>query len=100
VSFERFTVWRLSYTPGIVKLQESPGRAGGLPTIIRRPEGWTQLGIKFLVGTGHAWRRGIPEQVRQRSEIPYKVILPIIPGKTDPKAATIDDSDYIWLEAK
>jgi len=28
---ERFTGWRLSYFPGIVKLWESPGRAGGLP---------------------------------------------------------------------
>jgi hypothetical protein len=30
VNFERFTVGRLSYIPGIVKLQESPGIAGGL----------------------------------------------------------------------
>jgi len=30
VNFERFTVGRLSYIPGIVKLWESPGRAGGL----------------------------------------------------------------------
>jgi hypothetical protein len=34
VSFERFTLRRLSYTPGNVKLWESPGRAGGLPMII------------------------------------------------------------------
>ena len=34
VNFERFTVRRLSYIPGNVKLWESPGRAGGLPTII------------------------------------------------------------------
>jgi len=30
VNFERFTVGRLSYIPGIVKLWESPGIAGGL----------------------------------------------------------------------
>ena len=30
VNFERFTAGRLSYIPGIVKLYESPGRAGGL----------------------------------------------------------------------
>jgi hypothetical protein len=30
VNFERFTVRRLSYIPGIVKLRESPGIAGGL----------------------------------------------------------------------
>src|SRR3990170_6173070 len=34
VNFEQFTVRRLSYIPGNVKLWESPGRAGGLPTII------------------------------------------------------------------
>jgi len=31
VNLERFTVGRLSYIPGIVKLLESPGQAGGLP---------------------------------------------------------------------
>jgi tetratricopeptide (TPR) repeat protein len=31
VNVERFTGWRLSYIPGIVKLWESPGKAGGLP---------------------------------------------------------------------
>ncbi len=31
VNFERFTGWRLSHSPGFVKLWESPGRAGGLP---------------------------------------------------------------------
>jgi hypothetical protein len=30
VNFERFTAGRLSFIPGIVKLYESPGRAGGL----------------------------------------------------------------------
>ena len=30
VNFERFTARRLSHIPGIVKLQESPGKAGGL----------------------------------------------------------------------
>jgi hypothetical protein len=31
VNFERFTTGRLSYIPEIVKLRESPGKAGGLP---------------------------------------------------------------------
>jgi hypothetical protein len=34
VNFERFTAGRLSFIPGIVKLYESPGRAGGLLRII------------------------------------------------------------------
>jgi hypothetical protein len=31
LNFARFTDWRLFATPGIVKLCESPGKAGGLP---------------------------------------------------------------------
>jgi uncharacterized iron-regulated protein len=56
--------------------------------------------IVVLAGSGHAWRRGIPKQVRQRSEAAYRIIIPTVPGKTDPKTATIDDSDYIWLEGQ
>ena len=33
VNFERFTDRRFPFIPGIVKLRESPGRAGGLPRI-------------------------------------------------------------------
>lgn len=49
-----------------------------------------------LAGSGHAWRRGIPEQVRRRSAVSYRVILPSIPGKTDVKTATVADADYVW----
>jgi len=49
-----------------------------------------------LAGSGHAWRRGIPEQVRRRSAVPYRIILPSIPGKTDVKTATVEDADYVW----
>ena len=34
MNFERFTEGRLFYNPGIVKLWESPGRAGGLPLFL------------------------------------------------------------------
>jgi hypothetical protein len=34
LNFERFRLGRLCYTPGIVKLWESTGRAGGLLIII------------------------------------------------------------------
>jgi len=43
VNFERFTARRLSYIPGIVKLRESPGKAGGLLRGIYRIE---KYGIK------------------------------------------------------
>jgi hypothetical protein len=35
LNFERFRRGRLRYAPGNVKLFESPGRAGGLPIIIK-----------------------------------------------------------------
>jgi hypothetical protein len=44
VSFERFTQRRLSYTPGNVKLWESPGKAGGLPPIIN-----IKFGVRLAV---------------------------------------------------
>ena len=33
-NFERFTVGRLSFYPGTVKLFRSPGKAGGFPVVL------------------------------------------------------------------
>jgi uncharacterized iron-regulated protein len=55
--------------------------------------------IIALTGNGHAWERGIPEQVRTLSEkTGYRVILPEIPGYIDQKSITIEDADYILLQ--
>jgi uncharacterized iron-regulated protein len=52
--------------------------------------------IVVITGNGHAWKRGIPEQIRALSGgIRYKVILPEIPGYIDPQNITIEDADYI-----
>lgn len=52
-----------------------------------------------LTGNGHAWKRGIPEQVRNLSEkTSYSVVLPEIPGYIDQKSITIEDADYILLQ--
>jgi uncharacterized iron-regulated protein len=50
-----------------------------------------------LAGKGHAWRSGIPAQVRRRGGPEFRVILPAMPGLVDPETATIADADYIWL---
>jgi uncharacterized iron-regulated protein len=51
----------------------------------------------LLAGNGHAWKRGIPEQIRRRSHISYAVMLPQIPDKIHPGAVTTEDTDYIIL---
>ncbi|MFA6055696.1 MAG: ChaN family lipoprotein [Thermodesulfovibrionales bacterium] len=55
--------------------------------------------IVVLTGNGHAWKKGIPEQVRTISEgTQYRVILPQIPGYVDPQTMTAGDADYILLQ--
>lgn len=53
--------------------------------------------IVVLAGTGHAWKRGIPEQVRRQSGLSFKVILPEIPSRVERGKITTADADYIFL---
>jgi uncharacterized iron-regulated protein len=53
--------------------------------------------IVVLAGTGHAWKRGIPEQVRRQSGLSFKVILPEIPSRVEKGKITTADADYIFL---
>jgi uncharacterized iron-regulated protein len=54
--------------------------------------------IVVLTGNGHAWKPGIPNQVRSLpGKFAYKVVLPEIPGHIDPQHTTIADTDYIIL---
>lgn len=50
-----------------------------------------------LAGVGHAWKRGIPEQVVRQSPFAYKVIMPIVPGQVEKKTVTVQDADYLLL---
>ncbi len=55
--------------------------------------------IVVITGTGHAWKRAIPEQVSELSkETRYTVILPEVPGYIDPKDVTSADADYVILK--
>jgi uncharacterized iron-regulated protein len=54
--------------------------------------------VVVLAGNGHAWRHGIPEQITQQSNMPYRIILPAMPGRLDDGSATLDDTDYLWLD--
>lgn len=52
--------------------------------------------VIVLTGNGHAWKRGIPEQVRLLSEkIRYRVILPFTRGHIESRSIAIDDADYL-----
>jgi len=51
-----------------------------------------------LSGVGHAWKRGIPEQVARQSSFTYKVVLPVIPGQIERASVTLHDADYVMLQ--
>jgi uncharacterized iron-regulated protein len=52
--------------------------------------------IIVITGNGHAWKRGIPEQVRLLSDqFRYRVLLPFIPGHIDSRFITTGDADYL-----
>lgn len=53
--------------------------------------------VVILAGSGHAWKYGIPEQVRRRSEVPFRVLLPEIPGRISEEDATAVEADYLML---
>jgi len=55
--------------------------------------------VLVIAGNGHAWKRGIPEQVRTLSKkTRYRVILPYIPDYIEPQDLTTEDADYILLQ--
>ena len=53
--------------------------------------------VVVLAGIGHAWKRGIAEQVGLESKLSIRSILPYLPGQVDQKSATIKDADYLLL---
>jgi uncharacterized iron-regulated protein len=54
--------------------------------------------VVILTGTGHAQKGAVPRQIRARSDLPYAVILPHIPGRIDVETITGEDSDYLMLD--
>lgn len=54
--------------------------------------------IVVLVGTDHAMKFGIPEQVRRQSSYQSKVILPEMAGRIERTSVTVEDCDYLLLE--
>jgi uncharacterized iron-regulated protein len=54
--------------------------------------------VVILSGAGHAQKGAVPRQIRLRSDLPYAVILPEIPGSIDVATISNADADYIMLD--
>ncbi|MGE5172297.1 MAG: ChaN family lipoprotein [Betaproteobacteria bacterium] len=54
--------------------------------------------VIVLTGVGHAWKRGIPEQIARESKYTFKVIMPLVPDQIEQDSVTIEDADYVMLQ--
>ena len=54
------------------------------------------LTVVVLAGGSHAWKHGIPAQIRRRSQYSFKVILPESDGLARGEVSG-DEADYLWL---
>ena len=52
--------------------------------------------VVVVAGSGHAWKRGIPEQVARIREVAMKIIVPRIPRRLERTTIEPDDADYLW----
>lgn len=53
--------------------------------------------VVVLTGSVHAWKRAIPEQIRRRSKVTYRVILPEERERLNREEVSLEDADYLWL---
>ncbi len=52
-----------------------------------------------LAGSGHSWKYGIPNQLKEIApNLTYRVLLPEVPGRVTRTDANSDDADYLWLD--
>ena len=54
--------------------------------------------VVLLAGAGHVQKGAVPRQIRDRSDLPYAVILPKIDGIIDKETVSVKDADYIMLD--
>ena len=69
-------------------------------SLLRYLEKNPQATVVVVAGSGHSWKEGIPAQIRSRSELQFRVILPEVPGRIEGGNITVDDTDYVWLGLK
>ena len=51
--------------------------------------------VVVLAGSGHAWKFGIPEQIRRHLDIPIRVVLPEILGRVGMADVTPEEADFL-----
>jgi uncharacterized iron-regulated protein len=56
-----------------------------------------QYTVFVIAGNGHSWKQGIPEQIRQKSDLAFSVILPEMSHADWKQHYTLRDTDYLWL---
>jgi uncharacterized iron-regulated protein len=66
-------------------------------SLLRYLEKNPEATVVVVAGSGHSWKRGIPRQIRSRSQLPLRVILPEIPGRVDRNNISLNEADYMWL---
>ena len=66
--------------------------------IINHLNTWPRVKMVVLTGIGHAWKKGIPAQIKSRSRCTYAVVLPEMPNGRPDKDITPADADYILLD--
>jgi uncharacterized iron-regulated protein len=54
--------------------------------------------VVVVAGSGHSWKLGIPAQIQSRSTVPFRVILPEVPGRVEKEHIGLNEADYVWLE--
>jgi len=52
--------------------------------------------VVVVAGSGHAWKRGIPDQVRRIRTVATRVIVPRIPRRLERTTIGPGDADYLW----
>ncbi len=52
--------------------------------------------LVILAGSFHAWKRGIPEQIRRVADMPVKTILPSEDTSFFNYEVLLEDADYVW----
>jgi uncharacterized iron-regulated protein len=54
--------------------------------------------VVLLTGVGHAQKGAVPRQIEMRSQVPYTVILPEVPGGIDRNTVTAKEAHYLMLD--
>jgi hypothetical protein len=98
VNFERFTPEGFSYIPGIVKLWESPGTAGGLlwinykKAILKISDGTL---IRGKINVGELNR--LSDLIRMTDE-KFIVLVGTLHDESEEKTFIINKNNIIWIE--